>query len=45
MNEEVFKKLFPDEYVNRFLKTGQRVDGRKMNQIRKIMIQKRKESP
>lgn len=44
MNEEVFKKLFPDEYVERFLKEKTRLDGRSFLENRNIMIQKRKKT-
>jgi hypothetical protein len=44
MNEAVFKKLFPDLYVDRFTEKNIRVDGRDFNQHRQIMIQKRKRS-
>ena len=42
MNEQVFKKLFPDEYVDRFLAKNVRVDSRGFDSVRGVMIQKRK---
>lgn len=40
MNRALFQKLFPEEYLNRFLATNSREDGRELNQSRKIVIQK-----
>jgi len=34
MNEAVFKKLFPDTYVDKFLENALRVDGRDFTQHR-----------
>lgn len=40
MNEAVYKKLFPDLYVDRFIENNIRVDGRDFGQHRQVMIQK-----
>jgi len=42
MNEAIFKKLFPDEYIERHLAEGARVDSRPLLAHRKITIQKRR---
>lgn len=40
MNTEIFKKLFPREYILRHLENNERVDGRAFDDFRKITIEK-----
>ena len=40
MNEALFQRIFPLEYIMRHVSNGEREDGRAPNQAREIKIQK-----
>jgi exosome complex RNA-binding protein Rrp42 (RNase PH superfamily) len=40
MNEALFQRIFPHEYIMRHINNGERVDGRGENESREIKIQK-----
>lgn len=40
MNEALFQRIFPEEYVMRHIGNGERVDGRAEGEAREVKIQK-----
>jgi exosome complex RNA-binding protein Rrp42 (RNase PH superfamily) len=44
MNEALFQRIFPLEYIMRFINNGEREDGRGQHETREIKIQKSRKS-
>ena len=44
MNEEIFSRVFPNEYVLKHVRNNQRIDGRNLHEFRKVVIEKSKRS-
>jgi exosome complex RNA-binding protein Rrp42 (RNase PH superfamily) len=42
MDEALFQRIFPLEYIMRHVNSGQREDGRKQKQWREVKLQKSK---